>query len=232
MEIILNLENFQGPLDLLLHLVDKKKIKLSDISIINLIDDYIEIIEKMKNNNLTLKVEFILIASELLEIKALDLIKSEQKNDREKDLKRRLEEYKMIKELSIEISKLEKHYNISYTKNDGKKITKKASKEYILKDLKQMDLFIHYQKYMNIKESEFLELNLEKNYSMEDEFEKIYLFILEKTRNIEEIFQRAQTKLHLIYLFLSILELYKEGMIEINGDIISLKGGNRCLKAE
>ncbi|MGL4688159.1 MAG: segregation and condensation protein A [Fusobacteriaceae bacterium] len=224
MEIILNLENFQGPLDLLLHLVDKKKIKLSDISIINLIDDYIEIIEKMKNNNLTLKVEFILIASELLELKALDLIKSEQKNDKEQDLKRRLEEYKIIKELSIEISKLENHYNVSYSKTEGKKIIKKSSKEYILKDLKQMDLFIHYQKYLDIKENEFLELNLEKNYSMEDEFEKIYLFIVEKTRSIEEIFQRAHTKLHLIYLFLSILELYKEGMIEINENIISKKG--------
>ncbi|MGL6064197.1 MAG: segregation and condensation protein A [Fusobacteriaceae bacterium] len=224
MEIILNLENFQGPLDLLLHLVDKKKIKLSDISIINLIDDYIEIIEKMKNNNLTLKVEFILIASELLELKALDLIKSEQKNDKEQDLKRRLEEYKIIKELSIEISKLENHYNVSYSKTEGKKIIKKSSKEYILKDLKQMDLFIHYQKYLDVKENEFLELNLEKNYSMEDEFEKIYLFIVEKTRSIEEIFQRAHTKLHLIYLFLSILELYKEGMIEINENIISKKG--------
>ncbi|MGL5123571.1 MAG: segregation and condensation protein A [Fusobacteriaceae bacterium] len=225
MEIILNLENFQGPLDLLLHLVEKKKIKLSDISIINLIDDYIEIIEKMKKNNLTLKVEFILIASELLEIKALDLIKSEQKRDKEEDLKRRLEEYKKIKELSIEISKLEKHYNVSYSKAEGKKIKKKPSKEYLLKDLKQMDLFIHYQKYLDINENEFIELDLEKNYSMEDEYEKIYLFILEKSRNIEEIFQRAHTKLHLIYLFLSILELYKEGLIEIDKNVISKKEG-------
>ncbi len=161
------------------------------------------------------------MASELLEIKTLELIKSELKHEKEQELRRRIEEYKMIKELSEEVSKLQNENNISYSKAEGLKILKTRSKEILLKDLKQMDLFVYYKNYLATAEVEYMELDMEKEYSIEIESEKLYMYILEKERSLKEIFERSKTKLHLIYLFLSILELYKEGLILISGDILS-----------
>ena len=225
MEIIINLENFQGPFDLLLHLIEKKKVKLSDLNISSLIEEYLSIINSVKKDNLELKVEFILIASELLEIKALELIKSQHQEEKEKDLKRRLEEYAMIKEISGEISKLQNEFNVPYSKKDGKKIVKKTAKEYNLADLKQLDLFTSYQKYIDkYEEDESLKLDLEKQFSQEEETEKLIIYIYEKARTFDEIFQRAKSKLQLIYMFLSILDLYKDGTILIDKNVVYKRG--------
>ncbi|MGL5050232.1 MAG: segregation and condensation protein A [Fusobacteriaceae bacterium] len=220
MELILNLNNFKGPLDLLLHMVEKKKIKIEDVKISELIDEYLELIENFKKDSLELKVEFVLVASELLEIKALEIIKSQQKEEKEKELKKRLIEYKVLKELASEIGKLQNEYNISYSKKEGRKIMKKPSKEILLKNLKQMDLFTHYTRYMQKLENEFLEINLEKDYSLEKESEDLYIYLAEKERTLDSVFSRAQTKTHLIYMFLSLLELYKDGYILIENEII------------
>ncbi|MBP9510325.1 MAG: segregation/condensation protein A [Fusobacteriaceae bacterium] len=225
MEIIINLENFQGPFDLLLHLIEKKKVKLSDLNISSLIEEYLSIINSVKKDNLELKVEFILIASELLEIKALELIKSQYQEEKEKDLKRRLEEYAMIKEISGEISKLQNEFNVPYSKKDGKKIVIKTAKEYNLADLKQLDLFTSYQKYIDkYEEDESLKLDLEKQFSQEEETEKLIIYIYEKARTFDEIFQRAKSKLQLIYMFLSILDLYKDGTILIDKNVVYKRG--------
>lgn len=221
MELILNIDNFQGPLDLLLFMVEKKKIKIEDINMSQLIEEYLEVIRAYREDNFELKVEFVLVASELLEIKTLELIRSELKQEKEQDLKRRIEEYKMIKEIALEVSKLQNENNISYSKTEGLKILKIPSKEILLKDLKQMDLFVYYKNYLDTAEVEYMEINMEKEYSIETESENIYIYISEKERSLKEIFGRSGTKLHLIYLFLSILELYKEGLISIEGDILS-----------
>ncbi|MGL4392729.1 MAG: segregation and condensation protein A, partial [Fusobacteriaceae bacterium] len=220
MEIILNIENFQGPLDLLLHLVTKKKVALSDISMMELIDEYLEVINNMEKDNLGYKADFVVVASQLLEIKALDLIKSTQKEEKEKELKRRLEEYAMLKELAIEISKLQNENNISFTKAEGRKITKIPAKEYNLKDLTQLVLFSKYKRYVDEHAQLFMELNLSKSYSEEEEMENLYIFISERDRNIDEIFEKGQDKLHIVYIFLALLVLYKDGLIDIEGEII------------
>ncbi|MGL4402232.1 MAG: segregation and condensation protein A [Fusobacteriaceae bacterium] len=227
MDRILKLDNFEGPLDLLLHLIDRKKLKIQDVNILQLIDEYIDIIREERERNLELKVEFIYIATELLEIKALEVIKSQQKEEKEQELKRRLEDYKIIKEVSGEIAKLEKEFNISYRRNEGKKIIKKPSREYNLKNLKQMDLFQEYNKFIEKVEPEFLTLELNRNYSLEEEIKKIYIWISGGKLGLSEIFQKAQNRQHLIYIFLGILEMYKDGIIEIDSDMKIGKMENR-----
>ncbi len=74
MEIVLKIDNFEGPLDLLLHLIDKKKLKIAEIKISQIIDEYLSILEEAKEENLSIKVDFLVIASELLEIKAAALL--------------------------------------------------------------------------------------------------------------------------------------------------------------
>lgn len=122
-DIVLKLDNFEGPLELLVYLIEKKKMKISEIRITQIIDEYLAILDESKKDHLDIKVEFVLIATELLEIKAYSVLNLEKERQSEKDLKRRLEEYKIFKEVTQEVSKLENEFNISYTKKEGRKIT-------------------------------------------------------------------------------------------------------------
>ena len=224
MELLLRIDNFEGPLELLLHLIEKKKMKISEIKISQLIDEYLTVLNEAKENSLEIKVDFLVIASELLEIKALSLLSLNREEDKEKELKRRLEEYKLFKELSLEISKLENEYNISYSRGEGRKIIKKVSKEYDLSKLTLDDFFLSYKKYLDaLPEKEFLEIEFEKKYFLAEEMEKVYLSLYSGEKKPEELFSRAECRMHLVYMFLAILDLYREGRIDIGEDL--------CLRA-
>ena len=73
-EVVLKLNNFEGPFDLLLNLIEKNKMKISDINISQLIDEYLEVLKVSKRENIEIKSDFIIIASELIEIKTLNLL--------------------------------------------------------------------------------------------------------------------------------------------------------------
>ncbi|MGX6592000.1 segregation and condensation protein A [Cetobacterium ceti] len=223
MDLVVKIDNFEGPLDLLLHLIEKKKMKISEIKICQLIDDYVEYLEKAKEDNLEIKVEFLLIASELLEIKALSLLNLHREEEKEKELKRKLEEYKIFKEISIKIGEMENEYNISYSRGEGLKINKKTSLEIDVKDLKKEDIFNIYSKFLNKLPEQIIEITYENKYSLEIEMEKL-IENLDKPKSLEEIFQGAESRTHLVYMFLGILDLYKEGRINIDEKyILTLK---------
>ncbi|MCJ8341980.1 MAG: segregation/condensation protein A [Cetobacterium sp.] len=223
MDLVVKIDNFEGPLDLLLHLIEKKKMKISEIKICQLIDDYVEYLEKAKEDNLEIKVEFLLIASELLEIKALSLLNLHREEEKEKELKRKLEEYKIFKEISIKIGEMENEYNISYSRGEGLKINKKTSLEIDVKDLKKEDIFNIYSKFLNKLPEQIIEITYENKYSLEIEMEKL-IGNLDKPKSLEEIFQGAESRTHLVYMFLGILDLYKEGRINIDEKyILTLK---------
>ena len=217
MEIVLKIDNFEGPLDLLLHLIEKKKMRISEIKISQIIDEYLQFIEKAKNNNLGVKVEFLEIASELLEIKAISILNIEKEDEKEKNLKKRLEDYRIFKEVAQTISQIECEYNISYTRKEGRKITKNIPKEFDLTTLKLQDMFNSYLKYLP-KNEEFLEIEIEKRYSLKDEMDKIKIVLYSSEKEIIELFRRAENRTHLVYIFLAILDLYRDGIILIEGD--------------
>ena len=70
---------------------------------------------------------------------------------------------------------MEKEYNISYTRGESRKIIKKAPKEYDISKLQASDLYSAYKRYVDKKENEYLELELEKKYTLKDEMDKLYL---------------------------------------------------------
>lgn len=221
MDIVLKIDNFEGPLDLLLHLIEKKKLKIEEIQISQLIDEYLEELNQAQKENLEIKAEFLVIASELLEIKSSTILLAEEKMNKEKELKRRLEDYKIFKEVSTKIASMENEYNISYSRGSGRKLIKKLPKEYDLSTLKLGDLYISYKKYIEEKDEDTLELNLDKHYSLKDEMDRLYLKLYAGNRTFDFIFKEAYDKMHLVYIFLAVLELYKEGMILIEENIVS-----------
>lgn len=209
------LENFEGPLDLLLHLVQKKTLGIEEIEISKVIDEYLGIISQAKSDSLNIKVEFLIIASELLEIKALAILSMREKEKKEEELNKRLKEYKFFKEVSERLRQMERVYNQPYQKKDGKEIIKTVSKEFRVETLTLQSIFKAYSKFLARGESESLNLNIEKKYDLNKEIERIKNFAGDGVVEVEEILKTARDRLQLVYIFLGILELYKLGSIEI-----------------
>lgn len=106
------LEKFEGPLDLLLHLIEKNKINIFDIPISVITEQYLDYIKNMQEANMDLSSDFLVTAATLLEIKSkmlLPLVKNEEGEevDPRQELVERLLEYKKFKNLGVELSDYE-----------------------------------------------------------------------------------------------------------------------------
>ena len=86
MEVVLKLSNFEGPFDLLLNLIEKKKVNIFDVNISQLIDEYLEVLEQSQKENVEIKSDFLIIVSELLEIKTLNLLNIDVDKEKENSL--------------------------------------------------------------------------------------------------------------------------------------------------
>ena len=220
-EVVLKLNNFEGPFDLLLSLIEKNKMKISDINISQLIDEYLDVLKVSKREDIEIKSDFIIIASELIEIKTLNLLNLDKDKEKETNLRRRLEEHKIFKEVIPKVAKLEKEFNISYSRGESKRVIKKIAKDYDLTSLTTDDIFEVYKKYFDtVDMSEMMELNLMKQYDIKEVMDNILMKVYFKKWLIDDLFLEAENKLHLIYIFLAILELYKDAKVNIdNGEI-------------
>ena len=109
-EMKYKLENFEGPLDLLLTLIKKNKVSIWDIPIVEITDQYLEAISGIEKTMLDNTGEFIILASQLLYIKSKMLLPKDEDEDEEdprEELAQRLYEYKKFKEASHEMRKSE-----------------------------------------------------------------------------------------------------------------------------
>ena len=104
-QLSFKLDAFEGPLDLLLALIKKNKVNIYDIPITEILDQYMQVMAEMKETDLEISSEFLVLAATLLQIKSKMLLPKDDENEEEDDpraeLVRRLVEYRQIKE-SIE----------------------------------------------------------------------------------------------------------------------------------
>ena len=107
-ELSFKTEVFEGPLDLLLHLISKNKVSICDIPISIITDQYFEYIELMQQLDMEIGGEFLVMASQLLYIKSKMLlpVQEEESEDPRAELADRLEEYRRYKEISAEMERL------------------------------------------------------------------------------------------------------------------------------
>ena len=99
----IKINNFEGPLDLLCHLIDKNKMDIYDINISEITDQYIKYIEQMEKMNLEITSEFLVMSSTLLYLKSKHLLPKQQDDEEEiteEELIRRIIEYKKFKEIT------------------------------------------------------------------------------------------------------------------------------------
>ena len=87
MELNVKLQVFEGPLDLLLHLLEKNKVNIYDIPIVEITHQYLEYISEMKRQDLNVMSEFLVMAATLIDIKSRMLLPPEETEEEEEDLK-------------------------------------------------------------------------------------------------------------------------------------------------
>ncbi len=110
----LKLENFEGPLDLLCHLIDKNKMDIYDINLSEITDQYVEYINEMEKMNLEITSEFLVMASTLLYLKSKNLLPNQIEDEKElteEELIQRIIEYKKYKEITKKMREMYESMN-------------------------------------------------------------------------------------------------------------------------
>lgn len=223
-------EAFEGPLDLLLSLIEKRKLFINDISLSKVADDYIEHVNKMGELPVGMTAHFILVASTLILIKSKSLLPSIQLSQEEEgsieDLERRLKFYKKIKELSVHIQK-KFGTNIIFSKSTGPDIPVVFSPD---EDISIQNILEAVKNTIsNLPKKEVLPKTvLEKIISLEDMIGRL----TDRISNDLKISFSEFTKTHgsatgskhkaisreekknIIVSFLALLELVKQGILE------------------
>jgi scpA/B protein len=220
--IQIKIENFEGPLDLLLHLIEKKKMDINSINVSQIIDDYLNYIHAQKELNLKIKVEFLIMATDLIEIKAYSILNRDKKFEKIENLEKKIIEYQLFKEISELFSKYENEYNVPYTRTGTESIGSEII-EYDISSLNLDNLFKSLKNLINskmIKKNNFEErmiLNLEDdNYSTEEAHNEISE-IIKGDRKVEfnHLLKNKFSKSRIVTLFLCILDMFKNGEIDI-----------------
>lgn len=235
MAISIKLNVFEGPLDLLLHLIDKNKIDIYDIPIVEITDQYMEYLHAMDQEDLGIMSEFLVMAATLLDIKCRMLLPKEvneegEEEDPRAELVQKLLEYKMYKYMSYELKdKMEDAKGIYYKKptipKEVLRFRPEVDPKELLDGLTLGKLNEIYQSIIKRQDdrtdpirSKFGTIEKEE-VSLSDKMLWMRDFAREHKRfDFRELLQRQSSKVQVIVTFLSILELMKMGHIQVQQD--------------
>ena len=239
MDMKFTIQDFEGPLDLLLHLIKQSNLNIFDIKIEEITKQYLDYITKMEELNLNIASEYLVMAAELIEMKSLVLLPqnkleedSEYEEDPREQLIERLLAYKQYKEITNDFKELEKSRKEIYTKipSNQKDFTEEVTLS--LGDVSLDDLVEAFRKFMIRKEQE-KPLNTKitkKEYSVNHRSIEIKNLLKEKKKiEFTELFD-VYSKDYIVVTFLSILDLAKKQELDIKQDhnfekiILMLKG--------
>ena len=216
----ISLDNFQGPMDLLLHLIKKKEMDILDIKLEVIIDEYLNYINSLEKMNLTIASSYLVMASELLEIKSRMLLPHEEEDEEVEELKsnliNRLVEYEKYKELVPTLRELEKERKEFITKSPSNILEYKEDFNY-QSDLTINTLIEAYKNFLvRIEEEKPISTKVtKKEISIESQILRIKeKFKYEKRVKFEDLFQE-RTKPYIVATFLAILEMTRFGEIKI-----------------
>lgn len=225
MEYSITIDKFSGPLDLLLHLIKKSNIEIYDIKVEDVTKQYLDYIEKMEEMNLNIASSYLVMAAELIEIKASMLLpkpaleEDEYEENPKERLIKRLIEYQNYKEISTKFHELELDRQQYYTKS-AMDLADFENNTSLSEDISLNDLLNAFQKFLNRKEiTKPLNTKIAtKEYSIQQRSKEIKK-IIEKNKKVTftELFD-IRTKSYIVVTFLSILALAKNKEIEIKQD--------------
>lgn len=232
MDLELRLEKYEGPMDLLLHLIDKNKVSITDIPIVQITEQYLEYIKTISTDKMEVMSEFVEMAARLLAIKAKILLPKpkveaeEEAVDPREELMQQLLEYKKYKIISQKL----KEYSLEASRQVFREASipeeilhyiEPVNPEEILENLDFDRLYQAFQMVMRRKEdkidpirSQFSEIPREV-VSLEDRMVDILQLKTRGTIRFGELFSGEMSKPIMVVTFLAILELMKGGKIRV-----------------
>ncbi len=232
MALSVKLEVFEGPLDLLLHLIDKNKIDIYDIPIVMITEQYLDYIKQMQEEDMNIMSEFLVMAATLLDIKCKMLLPPEvneegEEEDPRTELVEKLLEYKVCKYMSFELKDRSLMasryvYKEATLPEEVAKFKPPLDYDELLKDLNLQELNRIFRETLKRNENKIDPIrskfgNIEKdeiNLEGKSNFIKAYIWE-HKVLMFRELLERQNSKLEIIVTFLAVLELIKTGLIEI-----------------
>ncbi len=237
MAIPIKLEVFEGPLDLLLHLIDKNKVDIYDIPIVEITEQYLDYIRQMETEDMNVMSEFLVMAATLIDIKCRMLLPKEvneegEEEDPRAELVEKLLEYKMCKYMSYELKDRMMVAEKSFFKNPTlpKEVSgyvQPVDYEQLLGDMtlaKLQDIFNAVMKRQEDKidpvRSTFGKIEKDE---IDMEIKTVYIedyVRCHRRFSFRDLLEKQNSKMEIIVTFLVILELMKMGKIGIEQENI------------
>ena len=232
MELTVKLQVFEGPLDLLLYLLEKNKVNIYDIPIVEITEQYMEYIREMKRQDLEVLSEFLVMAATLVDIKSRMLLPSnpdseEEEEDPRAELVQQLLEYKMYKYMSYELKDREKDASFCFYKEPSIPDEVKAYRPPVSIDITLSRLHEIFESIMKKQQdkidplrSKFGKIEKEE-VSLEDKMEDLKKYAAgHRHFSFQGLLTAQSSKVEVIVTFLAILELMKMGTIRISQEHI------------
>ena len=212
------LPKFEGPLDLLLELIEERRLDIAEVSIAKVAVDYLEYVRSEKNISLEHLAEFVSIASKIILIKSRNILPTLEVTPEEekeiKDLEEQLKEYKKYKEVSVKLSAL-----------FGKKVM--FSRDYLLgstavflppKNVSLFDLKKHFQRMIDqvVLPEKIPEEAVRDIITLEEKINELEESLKKKVElSFSQIQGQARDRVEVIVSFLALLELVKQRLVSV-----------------
>ena len=232
MAIPVKINVFEGPLDLLLHLIEKNKIDIYDIPIVEITDQYMEYLHSMEQEDLGTMSEFMVMAATLLDIKCKMLLPKEvneegEEEDPREELVQKLLEYKMYKYMSYELKDYMDNAAGVFYKNpsipdEELKNSEPVDPAELLAGLTLEKLNNIYQSILKKQESKIDPIRSKfgtirrEPVSLEQKVGSVMAYARKNRRfSFRQLLERQADKLEVVVTFLAVLELMKMGKIHL-----------------
>ena len=219
----IKIDNFEGPLDLLCHLIDKNKMNIYDIKISDITDQYIDYLNEMERLNLEIASEFLVMASTLILLKSKSLLPKQVEDEEEiteEELIRRIIEYKKYKEI---IKKFKEQYENSGDRLYGvreeiqlpkQKLEKEYNKEIIPELYKKLIERNEQKKNQNAKNIE--KIAISESYSVGSKVKEMFKVLIRQKKFVfNKLFSiKEHNKQEVVTAFSGLLELSRRSKVE------------------
>lgn len=229
----IKIDNFEGPLDLLCHLIDKNKMNIYDINLSEITDQYINYLKEQEKLNLEIASEFIIMASTLLYLKSKNLLPKQEEEEEEiteEELIRRIIEYKKFKEISKVLKEQYKNNSNRYFKLQEEI---KLPKQKIEKNYESILIPEMYKKVVERNEEKVNQnaKNIEKiaitdNYTVASKVKEMFKALIKNKKfTFNKMFSlKKHNKQEVVTAFSGLLELSRRSKVltkqeELFGDI-------------
>ena len=222
--------DFEGPFDLLLHLIKKNKMDIYNIEIYKVTNQYLKYLDEMKEMDLEVTSEFIVVAATLIEIKSKNLLpkpkveEEEDEEDIEKKLLEKLILYKKIKEATVFFKERYISAGDIYTKKPEiiEEVKTVESNEDVLQNVSLLDL---YNIYNNLLETYLNKQNkanvIQKKiyvdkYKIEDKYDYLVgILTYGAVTEFSKLMSECECKIELVVTFLALLEMIKQRIVKV-----------------